>query len=396
MLQNTPEYTAEIRFWLKEKVCSRTDFPSNQQHVHTPFELCHEIIDRLERSAVSLHDKTFLVFNLEFVEVLCYDFGVKKENIWFVTDCKQKANVIKHPRYAGVKVEPYEYLSLENNAMKFDVICGNPPYQTKSDASNTKTQPLWDKFVAKSFGLLKENGYLCMVHPSGWRSGGNIFKDAKVLKDKQIQYLEIHSEQDGNKTFGATTRYDWYVIKNCSASTDTVIKDQDGVVVTASLVGKNFIPNSQIEKVYSMFAQADEKRCEIIGDSSYHTQRTEIMSKDKGGKFKHPVIYSTPVDGPTIWYSSTNDRGHFGVSKIIFNPCRPIGFVVDSEGKYGMSQFCVGIVGDEKYLKMVANVLQNQKTNGFAEFMEVCHFTDKVFNKEVVGNFRKDFWKAFV
>ena len=61
-----------------------------------------------------------------------------------------------------------------------------------------------------------------------------------------------------------------------------------------------------------------------------------------------------------------------------------------------MSQFCVGIVGDEKYLKMVAKVLQNQKTNGFAEFMETCHFTDKVFNKEVIGDLRKDFWKAFV
>ncbi len=280
--------------------------------------------------------------------------------------------------------------------MKFDVIVGNPPYQTKSDASDTKTQPIWHKFVAKSLSFLKENGNLCFVHPSGWRSGGNIFKDAKEIKDKQIQYLEIHSEQDGNTTFGATTRYDWYVLKNCPASSDTIVKDQDGVKVTISLVDKSFIPNSQIEKVYSMLAKKDEERCEIIGDSSYHTQRSEIMSNEKNDKFQYPIVYSTPVDGPTIWYSSTNERGHFGIPKIILNPSRPIGFVMDLKGEYGMSQFCIGIVGDEQYLMMVTKVIQNQKTNGFAEFMETCHFTDKIFNKESISEFRKDFWKQFI
>lgn len=45
---------------------------------------------------------------------------------------------------------------------------------------------------------------------------------------------------------------------------------------------------------------------------------------------------------------------------------------------------------------MVANVFENQKNNGFAEFMESCHFTDKIFNKDVVSRFRKDLWKEFV
>jgi len=107
-------------------------------------------------------------------------------------------------------------------------------------------------------------------------------------------------------------------------------------------------------------------------------------------------VYSTPVQGPTLWYSNSKEYGHFGISKLILNPSRPIGFVTDEIGQYGMSQFCAGIVGDAVYLKMVSNVVTNQKTNGFAEFMEACHFTEKVLNKDVFPLFRHDFWSEFV
>jgi hypothetical protein len=45
---------------------------------------------------------------------------------------------------------------------------------------------------------------------------------------------------------------------------------------------------------------------------------------------------------------------------------------------------------------MVANVIKNQKTNGFADFMEACHFTDKIFNKDVISLLKKYFVCSFV
>ena len=34
---------------------------------------------------------------------------------------------------------------------------------------------------------------------------------------------------------------------------------------------------------------------------------------------------------------------------------------------------------------MVAEIIKNQKTNGFAEFMEACHFTTDIFNKDIIS-----------
>jgi phosphoribosyl-ATP pyrophosphohydrolase len=337
----------------------------------------------------------------------------------------------------------------------------NPPYQTKSDIKNEKTQPVWDKFIEKALSICKDDGFLASVNPSGWRSTGDIFDAAKIIKEKQIEYLEIHNEQDGIKTFGATTRYDWYVLRNSKISKNTTIVDQDGNVLEVDLRKMPFIPNAKIDRVLSFLAKKGEEKVEVVCDSSYHTQRKNIIRETRDSDFKYPVdqegnvlevdlrkmpfipnakidrvvsflakkgeekveilhsfssyesrknwisetednvfiypvIYSTPVVGPTIWYSNTNKNGHFGISKLILNPCRPIGFVIDEKGEYGMSQFCVGIVGNKDYLDMVAKVIKNQKTNGFSDFMEASHFTDKIFNKDVISLFRKDFWKEFI
>jgi hypothetical protein len=48
--------------------------------------------------------------------------------------------------------------------MKFDVIVGNPPYQSGNGESGGK-HSLWRKFVKKSFELCKDNGYVSIVCP---------------------------------------------------------------------------------------------------------------------------------------------------------------------------------------------------------------------------------------
>ena len=364
---------------------ARVETPA--QNVHTPDFLCASMVGKL-REFVELKGKNILTLNVEYVKVL----GNENE-ITFLSDCAKKSRYIRM-FYPWVKVVEEDFLKWEPN-MKFDCVIGNPPYQ--KDAKNKGTgHTLWDKFAGKSLTLLKTNGMLAIIHPAGWRGCGDSYESVSAaIKDKQIEYLEIHDEQDGLKTFGVTTRYDWYILKNSSVSHNTVIFDQNGTVQDVDLNGIRFIPNHLIKKIYSLLAKDGEPKVEILYNRSSYGADKSWVSKDKSGKFLYPIVYSTPVEAPTILYSSTKDNGHFGISKLILNPCRPIGFVIDDKGKYGMSQWCVGIVGDRKYLDMVSEVIKNQKTNGFAEVMEACHFTDKIFNKDVISLFRREFWNEF-
>ena len=125
--------------------------------------------------------------------------------------------------------DDYEYFKIDED-MKFDIIVMNPPYQGTQEKKGEKRgggTTLWDKFVVKSLDLLNEDGYLCAVHPANWRGTGNYKDLGKLMKSNQIEYLEIHDTTDGQKTFGAGTRYDWYVMKNCHCNHKTKIKGQD-------------------------------------------------------------------------------------------------------------------------------------------------------------------------
>ena len=82
---------------------------------------------------------------------------------------------------------------------KFDIIIMNPPYQELKEG-NKKSQALWNKFVIKTLSQLVEGGYLCAVHPSGWRNADGAFKNVQnLLKERQLQYLNINNYKKGQR-----------------------------------------------------------------------------------------------------------------------------------------------------------------------------------------------------
>jgi hypothetical protein len=279
--------------------------------------------------------------------------------------------------------------------MKFDVIVGNPPYQPATEKKGLRNI-LWPKFVKKSMGMLEDGGHLCIVHPSGWRGLGKDGQEVKqLLSERQMNYLEIHNEKDGLKIFGAETRYDWYILENKKSADKTIIKGQDGKLVEMDIANMPFIPNGMFEEVKKLIANNGEERVEIINNSAYHTQRPH-MSKEKIGDFKYPCVYSISKEGiPTFWYSSTNERGHFGKSKVIFAGGRisSANYLVDKSGEYAMTQFASGIVDVPSNLDNIAAAM---RTENFKRVMEMCAVGVLGISKDVMKTFRKDFWKQFV
>jgi hypothetical protein len=342
-------------------------------------------------------DLKILVYNVEFLDIL-YRMGIMWNNeIWFVNENPQQIQFARDI-YVGDGNDKFicsEFLKIDKN-MKFDVIVGNPPYQTKSEVSNTKTQALWHKFVTKSVELLKPEGYLCTVHPSGWRDIDGAFKSTQeLLLSKNIQYLEMHNEKDGKHAFGVNTPYDWYILKNTDKKTITTIKGQDGKIQLVDLKGMKFIPNGVFDDIMCLVAKIGEPSIEIINNSSYHHQREEWMSRTRTEYFKHPCIYNIKADGLNLWYSSVNSKGHFGIPKVIFNSSANGGTSTFSDklGEYGICEFCSGIVDSPENLENIKRALDSKK---FLELMKYCKTGTALLNRKVISTFKKDFWKEFV
>jgi hypothetical protein len=278
--------------------------------------------------------------------------------------------------------------------MKFDVVIGNPPYQAITDGNS---RAIWHKFIIKSRELLKKDGYLCMIHPAGWRNVGGVFSDVKeFLLSKQMEYLEIHNEKDGLRTFGAKTRYDWYILKNADRPKNykTHVRFEDGSEQCIDLAEIPFIPNHSYDKLVKLVAKPDEQRVEMINDSAYHTQRSYV-NNEKTNEFKYPVIQSIRMDNSKVLrWSSKKDLGHFGIPKFVFCQVR-IGSsetFIDVDGKYGLTEFACAIVDTPENLSNIKRAYESEEFHNLMWAMATTGFPPHKHFKL----FRKDFWKDFL
>lgn len=374
---------------------------SNLQNVCTPYNLCYEIVKKLEESSGVLKEKDFrfLCLNLEFVEVLMYDFGVRGDRIWFTTDCVEKARFAEKGRYCGVNVVVEQFLE-RKDVMKFDVVIGNPPYQApkervKNTAKGACGTVIWGQFVELAVEkLAKKSGYVALIHPAGWRRPNKRAANvAELLKSKDMVYLEMHSIEDGVKTFGATTNYDWYVLKNDENAGKTVIKDFSGNVEKVDISNVSFIPNENIQAVIGLMAKPGEESVELMFSYSDYETRKEYMSKDKHDDFIYPCVYSLPMKGIQLFYSNTNQNGHFGIPKVIFTNGAAAQVMVDETGEYGLTQFAFGIVDKPENLPLIKKAIESKK---FIELCKSFRFTLDRYDDDCIKCFRKDFWKEFV
>jgi hypothetical protein len=82
----------------------------------------------------------------------------------------------------------------------FNVCMGNPPYNPSKIETGSSGNSIWQNFVMKMETLLEPNGYMCVVHPPGWKKPtedvykpekfkGGIFK-GQIRQGQVWQYLK--------------------------------------------------------------------------------------------------------------------------------------------------------------------------------------------------------------
>ena len=133
----------------------------------------------------------------------------------------------------------YEFIHTPNAErifdMKFDVICGNPPYQMKTAGSvESQATPIYHKFIEQAIRL--DPKYLTMIVPARWLNGGfglDGFR-SDMLKQKHIKDMHIYMDSTecfpGVDIAGGICYFLW---EKTETEKCKVVNHTDGVLDTA-------------------------------------------------------------------------------------------------------------------------------------------------------------------
>lgn len=276
----------------------------------------------------------------------------------------------------------------------WDLIIQNPPY---NDGTQNIGNTLWDKFVSKSISIIKEGGYLVLVHPCGWRNiDGKFVKVKNEILSKDILYLNINSYQDGLDVFKAGTPFDYYILRNSKTeSLLTDIVDIDNTHYKLNLKEVEFIPNCDFDLIFGLIDRSIDNRIRVLSSYDYEPRRN-WMSNVETSEHRYPCVYSILGNGDINLKWSSLNKGHFGIPKIICgNGANPT-FIEDFEGKYGMTQWVYGICGDVDDLKEISRFLKSDIVKRITRATKfVSTAGNPIIYPRIISLFKKDFWKDF-
>jgi hypothetical protein len=311
------------------------------------------------------------------LENMLYMCELNKHNVEVARKLFDSKGEFKLNLYQG------SYLDLDPkkiwNVESFDAIIGNPPWNDDS-GNKGAGHVLWDTFVLRSLNFLKINGYLVFIHPAGWRQPGN--KLLNIMKNKQIQYLSLHNEQSGFKTFKCNTRYDWYVLQNTPSKKSTSVRFDDGI--TSALMITPTLPFIVNHGGDILSRMQNKSKYGFLNATLSHEgdPRRDFIKSTKTTTHIYPIVKSsTKTKGIILCWSEKPLKQQY-IPKVIFSDGRCVEPFYDS-GKIGTTQHGIYIqVSSEiegrkiqRFLKskLVSYIVAATKWSNFQTFPEIFH-----------------------
>lgn len=264
--------------------------------------------------------------------------------------------------------------NIKNLDRKFDVIIGNPPYQSGvKNSGNT----LWDKFVAQSIEMLNDGGIMSFITPPRWRQPEDAL--SYIYRDYQLVSLQINGIDQGKKVFKATTQFDVYTIQKSAPYKDTLIEFADGVTGEFDVTQMPFIPNSRIDFWLKAFNSTDDK-LQALWTYSHDPRAKHVFNEnDKPESAIHPLTHTFTKKGVTYRYS-TKAHSHQNVPKVIFGDSGDLSPIYD-DGVYGCTQHSIFIpVIDQNQGKKIIEFLTSNK-----EIIESIKFSQRQFGPKPIN-----------
>jgi len=255
-------------------------------------KLVNEILDQLPTDTWTSKTTTFLdpcMGGGQFVREIEYRlrrYGHSDENISgrvFGIESNKLGVVYARNKYklAGT-YSVGDFLETDFKDMRFDVVAGNPPFQ-RNDSPNSHS--LWEKFLERSFDLVKENGYVSFVTPYiGRRKVQRFFHDNDV-----VSYCGIGVD----RYFDVGSTFCWYVIRSGKHNIKTNIMTEAGVFVS-EFPNLGFIPNNITkDNLEFLTTMTTGPKLPVRTDCGIHSVNKEKFSNNSNTKFKYPTQHTS-------------------------------------------------------------------------------------------------------
>lgn len=279
---------------------------------------------------------------------------------------------------------------------RFDVVMGNPPFQSPGEnmAGTTAGRgSLWDKFVVNCVKLLKPNMFLVFVTPPMWRKPESSMWNL-LTKNMRLTFLHIFDKKKSSKEFKVSQRIDMYIIRNTTDNSNTYVIDERGDFHTLDIAKFNFLPNYAYNEISNIITDV-EHGTKVIFNTIYHASSTKNKPRlTPDNDYKYPVVHNITKNGLGIRYVKDNTLGHFGVPKVLLNLNEQQYPYNDFEGKYGMTQLTFGIPITSK--EEGDQIVEAINSDRFKEIIKATKWGAFQTEYKMFKYFRPDFYKEFL
>lgn len=324
------------------------------------------------------------------LENMLYMCDISTKNLFLLYMLFDKNNEFKLNVYRGSFLDEAfdkhmkEVWGLEG----FDVVVGNPPYNENGTGTGNS---IWQKFLEKADVVSLQ--YIVYIHPCSWRMplrvGDRFYKSSQIIKNT-AEYVRILSKEEANKFFGLSIRVDYCLLNKKKLNKKSLIENENEKVYL-DISNLYLVPNYNFD-LFERLTNSN-KKCEVIYSSKYDP-RSKYVSMEKNEEFKYPLILSTPKSGIRYAYSSTNQRGHFDIPKVIFGDSGINHVIIDMSGEYGMTQHGIGIKvsSEDEAIKIKSALLSED----FSEFLKSVQWSHFQIDYRLFTQLSIDFYKQFL
>ena len=208
--------------------------------------------------------------------------------------------------------------------MKFDVIVGNPPYQSGNSSKGNK---LWPKFILKTIELTTPGGFNCLVTPTGWSSGGTNIPGGKgVIKDvfSKNQVLAISCNEISKTYFPKVgIEIGYFVLHKVAPTIPTTLRLIDGESTVDFTKVKfisprlNKIDISIVNRVF--FSENETFDVESFDRSITRGSVTEHQTGSNKYKFKHWILGGSTANNAAFTWLDFENSPKLKYPKVVFN-----------------------------------------------------------------------------